>query len=346
MTVMGSAKAYGSPPLRDVYLKYPIEMLQFDLAEGFGSRHRDMPQIEFLVRAGRPHPEPSRPRRLATSTRRPRPLEWTVASRVDGVAADAVLHEQCLSIDPRASVLGRHDAPRADSQEPAEHDGNIERNLTIYVTCLPLGRGGAIIGQDSMSDFDLATSIALGVGLAAATGFRVFLSMLVVSAAAYTGHLPLDENFGWLGTPQALIMLGVAAVVEIVAYYVPVVDNLLDTLATPAAVIAGTLVSAAVMTDLPPMVKWTTAIIAGGGIAVVTQGVTALLRAKSTVLTAGVGNPVIATAELGSSLLLSLLALVAPLIALLVVVVFLWLAIRLILKVVEGTGSSNKLKNQ
>ena len=47
-----------------------------------------------------------------------------------------------------------------------------------------------------MSDFDLATSIALGVGLAAATGFRVFLSMLVVSAVAYTGHLPLDENFG------------------------------------------------------------------------------------------------------------------------------------------------------
>jgi len=197
-----------------------------------------------------------------------------------------------------------------------------------------------------MSDFDLATSIALGVGLAAATGFRVFLSMLVVSAVAYTGHLPLDENFGWLGTPQALIMLGVAAVVEVVAYYVPVVDNLLDTLATPAAVIAGTLVSAAVMTDLPPMVKWTTAIIAGGGIAGVTQGVTALLRAKSTVLTAGVGNPVIATAELGGSLVLSLIALVAPLIALLVVVVFLWLAIRLIRKVAEGTGSFNKLENQ
>jgi Domain of unknown function (DUF4126) len=192
-----------------------------------------------------------------------------------------------------------------------------------------------------MSDLDLALSIALGVGLAAATGFRVFLPMLVVSVAAYTGHLPLSENFAWLGTPGALIMLGVAALVEILAYYIPGVDNLLDVLATPAAVVAGTLVSAAVITDLPPMLKWTTAIIAGGGVAGLTQGVTALLRAKSTVLTAGVGNPVIATAELGGSLLISLLALAAPLIALLVVIVFLWLAMRLIRRIARSTSPSS-----
>jgi len=192
-----------------------------------------------------------------------------------------------------------------------------------------------------MSDFDLALSIALGVGLAAATGFRVFLSMLVVSVAAYTGHLPLSENFAWLGTPGALIMLGVAALVEILAYYIPGVDNLLDVLATPAAVVAGTLVSAAVITDLPPMLKWTTAIIAGGGVAGLMQGVTALLRAKSTVITAGVGNPVIATAELGGSLLVSLLALAAPLIALLVVIVFLWLAMRLIRRIARSASSSS-----
>jgi hypothetical protein len=192
-----------------------------------------------------------------------------------------------------------------------------------------------------MSDLDLALSIALGVGLAAATGFRVFLPMLVVSAAAYTGHLPLSENFAWLGTPSALMMLGVAALVEILAYYIPGVDNLLDTLATPAAVVAGTLVSAAVITDLPPMLKWTTAIIAGGGVAGLTQGVTALLRAKSTVLTAGVGNPVIATAELGGSLLVSLLALAAPLVALLVVIVFLWLAMRLIRRIARSASSSS-----
>ena len=87
----------------------------------------------------------------------------------------------------------------------------------------------------SMSELDLAISIALGVGLAAATGFRVFLPMLIMSAAAYTGHMPLSEGFAWLGTPSALVMLGVAAIIEMLAYYIPGLDNLLDSLATPAA---------------------------------------------------------------------------------------------------------------
>jgi len=181
-----------------------------------------------------------------------------------------------------------------------------------------------------MSDFHLPLSIVLGVGLAAATGFRIFLPMLVVSVAAYTGHLPLDGSFAWLATTSALTMLSVATLAEILAYYIPAVDNLLDTLATPASLIAGTIVSAAVMTDVPPMVKWTAAVIAGGGVAGLTQGVTAVLRAKSTLLTGGVGNVVISTAELVGALLVSLLALAAPLAALAVVIFFLWLATRLI----------------
>jgi hypothetical protein len=185
-----------------------------------------------------------------------------------------------------------------------------------------------------MSDF--ALPIVLGVALAAATGFRVFLPMLIVSAAAYTGHLSLDNSFAWLGTPSALTMLSVAALAEILAYYIPVVDNLLDSLATPAAFIAGTVVSAAVMADVPPMVKWTAAVIAGGGIAGLTQGLTAALRAHSTVLTGGLGNPIIATAELGGALLMSFLALMAPAAAIALVVLFLWLAIRLLRQVFRG----------
>ena len=137
---------------------------------------------------------------------------------------------------------------------------------------------------------DLALSIVLGVALAAATGFRVFLPMLIVSGAAYTGHLHLDDGFAWLGTRSALMMLSVAALAEVLAYYIPVVDNLLDTLATPAAFVAGTIVSAAVMIDAPPMVKWTAAVIAGGGVAGLTQGLTGILRAHSTVLTGGLGR--------------------------------------------------------
>jgi hypothetical protein len=181
-----------------------------------------------------------------------------------------------------------------------------------------------------MTGSDLALSIALGVVLAAATGFRVFLPMLIMSGAAYTGHLSLDNSFAWLATPFALTMLGVAALVEVLAYYIPGVDNLLDAVATPAAFVAGTIVSAAVMTDLPPMAKWMAAVIAGGGTASLTQGVTTILRAKSTVVTGGLGNPVIATGELGGSVLLSLLALAAPLAAVAVVILLLWLAFRLI----------------
>ncbi len=190
---------------------------------------------------------------------------------------------------------------------------------------------------------EFALSIVLGIALAAATGFRVFLPMLVMSGAAYTGHLSLDNSFAWLGTLPALIMLSVAAGAEISAYYIPVIDNLLNSLATPAAVAAGTIASAAVMVDVPPMVKWTAAVIAGGGIAGLTHGLTGMVRAHSTVLTGGLGNSLLATGELGGALLVSFLALAAPAAAFALVVLLLWLAIRL-LRQLRGANSSGDPK--
>lgn len=171
-------------------------------------------------------------------------------------------------------------------------------------------------------------SIALGIGLAAAAGLRIFLPFLIVSIAAATGHLALAPSFEWLAGTPALVMLTVATVLEVLAYYVPGVDNLLDTIATPAAVVAGAVVAAAVMADLPPIVKWTTAVIAGGGIAGLTQGVTALVRAKSTALTGGLGNSSIATGELGGSIVLAVLAIAAPVIAAALVVLVIWAGVR------------------
>ena len=191
-----------------------------------------------------------------------------------------------------------------------------------------------------MAGADLALSIALGVGLAAAVGMRVFLPMLVMSIAAYSHHLTLSSGFAWLGSAPALVMLSVAAVLEILAYYIPGVDNLLDAIAAPAALIAGTVVSAAVISDLPPLVKWTTAVIAGGGAAGITQGLTSLLRAKSTVMTAGLGNHAVATGELGGALVISLLALAAPLLAVAVVACLCWFALRLVRRLYRGQPSS------
>jgi hypothetical protein len=183
--------------------------------------------------------------------------------------------------------------------------------------------------MDQVGYLDLLLPVALGLGLAAASGLRVFVPLLVLGLAARAGYVPVGESFSWVATTPALIMLGLAATFEVLAYYIPGVDNFLDSIATPAAVIAGIAVSAAVMVDLPPMLKWVLAIIAGGGAAAVTQSATTLLRGGSTLTTAGLGNPVIATGELAGAVGLSLLAIAAPLIALAVAILFCIAAYRL-----------------
>jgi hypothetical protein len=185
-------------------------------------------------------------------------------------------------------------------------------------------------------------SVALGVGLAAAVGLRVFLPLLVVAIAAWAGKLPLAESFQWLGTWPAVLALAVATVAEIAAYYLPGVDHLLDVVATPVALVAGSVTAAAVMTDLPPLVKWTTAIIAGGGAAGLTQGLSSLIRLKSTATTGGLGNPIVATGELGGSLLLSLLAIFMPVLALVAVVLFLWIAVRVARRLLRRAQSPDR----
>jgi len=142
-------------------------------------------------------------------------------------------------------------------------------------------------------------SICVGIGLAAACGFRVFVPLLIVSIAAVTGHLTLAPSFQWMGTYPALITFSVATVLEVAGYYVPWVDHILDTAATPAAVVAGTIVSASVFTDISPFLKWTLAAIAGGGAAGIIQTGTVLTRAASTATTGGLANALVATGELG-----------------------------------------------
>ncbi len=163
-------------------------------------------------------------------------------------------------------------------------------------------------------------SVLVGLGLSAACGFRVFVPLLVAGVASRAGHLHLAEGFAWMGSDAALIALSVATVLEIVAYYVPWLDNFLDSVATPAAVVAGTLITASMITDTEPFLKWTLAAIAGGGLAGVVQVGTVVTRGASTATTGGLANPVVATAELGSSVAASLLSLVVPLVVVITVV--------------------------
>lgn len=165
--------------------------------------------------------------------------------------------------------------------------------------------------------------IPVGLALSAAAGLRVFVPLFLTGVAARLGVLTLTPGMAWIQSDVALVAFATATLLEVGAYYVPWLDNLLDTIATPAAVTAGAMITAAATPDLPPFLRWTLAIVAGGGTAGFVQAGTALLRLKSSTFTAGAGNPVIATGELAGSIVLSLLGLLVPLLAAAVVVVLL-----------------------
>ena len=180
---------------------------------------------------------------------------------------------------------------------------------------------------------DTVLSVLIGLGLAAACGFRVFVPLLIMSLAsrAGVGHLALGDNFAWIGSTPALITFAVATLLEIAGYYIPWVDNLLDTVATPTAVVAGILVTASAMGDTSPFLKWTLAVLAGGGTTAVFQGITSVARHVSSFTTGGLGNPVLATAEAGGSALLSVLAITLPVIAFLLVLTLLYFGVKKLL---------------
>jgi hypothetical protein len=179
-------------------------------------------------------------------------------------------------------------------------------------------------------DFSIESlvGIALGIGLAAATGFRIFIPLLLVGLAARFDMLPLGDGFQWLATTPALLTLGTAAVLETLGYYIPGVDHALDVLAGPATLLAGIVASAAVMTEVPPAILWPVAVIAGGGAAGLTKGSTALLRAKSGVATGGLANPVVSTVETVGATGITILAIAVPVLCFVAVVVLLWWVAR------------------
>lgn len=159
---------------------------------------------------------------------------------------------------------------------------------------------------------EILLSILVGLGLSAACGFRIFVPLLILSIAALCDQVQLAPQFAWIGAQPALIAFSIATVLEILGYYIPAVDHFLDVVATPAAIVAGSITTAAVVTDLGPFLKWSLAIIAGGGLAGSVQALTVSTRAASTAVTVGLGNPLVATAELGGAIFTSILAIMLP----------------------------------
>ncbi len=182
---------------------------------------------------------------------------------------------------------------------------------------------------------DSLLAVIVGIGLAASCGFHVFVPMLVVGVAFRAGYLEAAEGFAWLGSWPALLAFAVATVLEIAAFYVPWLDNLLDSIASPLAVVAGVVLFAATTGNIDPLLQWSLAVIAGGGSAAVVQGGTTVTRAASTTTTGGVANFALTTLETICGFVFSTLSIVVPVLAvilLLLVVIRMYYAGRSVIR--------------
>lgn len=161
----------------------------------------------------------------------------------------------------------------------------------------------------------MVLSIFLGIGLAAAVGFRVFVPFFLISLAHYAGYLSLSEGFQWMGSTAAMVTFAIATTIEILAYFIPWLDNALDLITTPLAVVGGTILMSSAVGEIDPLLQWTVAIIAGGGTAGIIKGLTSSGRLASSVGSGGLANPVISSGEAISSILMTILSFVLPYLA-------------------------------
>ena len=188
-------------------------------------------------------------------------------------------------------------------------------------------------------------SLCVGIALSACSGFRIFVPMLIGNLATRFGVLELSQGFEWLGSPAAPYILGAATLAEILAYYIPVVDNLLDTIAMPASCVAGTILTTSFLKIDSPELKWTLGIVAGGGMAGTIQAGTGLLRLASTKFTAGFGNSILATIENFISIIFSALTLWIPVFIAIICVLLFFFLIRKIVKRFQNKKSKISYEN-
>lgn len=176
-----------------------------------------------------------------------------------------------------------------------------------------------------MNEIDILVASSLGLGLAAASGFRVFIPPFLYGLFLRLDMVPISISMTgiseWMASDIGLIILGVAMIVEILGYYVPWIDNLLDTIASPAAIIAGVMMMSSTLSDTHPALQWGASIIAGGGVSGTVQIGTVATRAVSTATTGGLANPIVSTVEAGACIVCTILAILLPVIALLLVII-------------------------
>ena len=181
-----------------------------------------------------------------------------------------------------------------------------------------------------MNCIQLILALCMGISLSAACGFRVFVPLLAVSLAVRYGGVSVNDTFAWVGTDAAFICLSVATVVEILAYYIPVVDHALDVVNTPLALVAGAIITCGMLPDMPDFAQWGIGIVGGAGAAGVIQAGTAAVRGMSSATTVTLGNPIVSSLENIFSILGSILAILVPALAIIGVLIMSYMAYRII----------------
>ncbi|NLB52907.1 MAG: DUF4126 domain-containing protein [Syntrophomonadaceae bacterium] len=171
---------------------------------------------------------------------------------------------------------------------------------------------------------EIFLNVLIGIGLAATCGFRIFVPLLITGIAGVSGYLNLSSGFEWIASYPALVVFMAATVIEVIAYFFPFIDNLLNTISTPISVIAGVMLTAAVMTDINPILQWTLAIIAGGGAASATSLVSNGTHHASTIVSGGIANPFISAVESIISVILPVLAIAIPVLAFILFILLLF----------------------
>ena len=179
-----------------------------------------------------------------------------------------------------------------------------------------------------MDVVQILLSISLGLGLAAACGFRVFIPPLMMGVGSRLDLYKLEGSFVWVDDTWAIAIFAVATLLEIGGYFIPWIDNLLDAVATPAAIIGGIFVtSASLEGELDSSAQWTLSVIAGGSVSGVIQLGTVATRAISTGTTGGLANPIISLLEAVASILCILISLFLVAIIPIVIIFLIWKSI-------------------
>ena len=186
-----------------------------------------------------------------------------------------------------------------------------------------------------MQEVTIIMATLMGISLAAASGFRVFLPPFLLSLAArfnVVWFLDIDligTQFEFFTSTLSIVVLGIATVAEFAAFYAPWIDNALDTIATPASIMAGVAMTAIVLEGNDPIIQWAIAIVAGGGVAATIQSATVATRGLRSTFTFGVGNSAVATGENVASVALTLIAILIPFLSALFVLLIVALLLRM-----------------